>query len=136
MFGVIIGAGLGQHVERRLQQFGPRACEQHVAAGHRHRHRIGAGLDPVGQHGVPRAVKLGDALDDDARGAGAGDARAHLVEAVGDVDDFRLAGGVVDDASCPCASVAAISATWVPLTVTLGKSIAAPFRPPGAFAIT
>ena len=36
----------------------------------------------------------------------------------------------------PLASVAAISATWVPLTVTLGKSIAAPFRPPGAFAIT
>ncbi len=36
----------------------------------------------------------------------------------------------------PFASVAAISATWVPLTVTLGKSIAAPFRPPGAFATT
>ena len=36
----------------------------------------------------------------------------------------------------PFASVAAISATWVPLTVTLGKSTSAPFRPPGAFAIT
>ncbi len=36
----------------------------------------------------------------------------------------------------PLARVAAISATWVPLTVTLAKSIAAPLRPPGAFAIT
>ena len=44
-----------QHIERRLQQLGPRTREQHIAAGHRHRHRIGAGLDPVGQHGVPRA---------------------------------------------------------------------------------
>src|SRR5258707_14353714 len=33
----------------------------------------------------------------------------------------------------PLASVAAISATWVPLTVTLGKSMLAPFRPPGAY---
>ena len=29
-------------------------------------------------------------------GAGAGDPRAHLVEAVGDVDDLRLARGVLD----------------------------------------
>ncbi len=36
----------------------------------------------------------------------------------------------------PLARVAAISATWVPLTVTLGKSMLAPFRPPGAFATT
>ena len=36
----------------------------------------------------------------------------------------------------PLARVAAISATWVPDTVTLGKSISAPFRPPGALAIT
>jgi hypothetical protein len=36
----------------------------------------------------------------------------------------------------PAARVAAIMATWVPLTVTLGKSIAAPFSPPGALAIT
>ena len=36
----------------------------------------------------------------------------------------------------PLARVAAISATWVPLTVTLGNSMSAPFSPPGAFAIT
>ena len=52
-------AGLAEHVERRLQQLGPRAFQQHVAAGHRDRHGIGAGLDAVGQHAVARAVELG-----------------------------------------------------------------------------
>ena len=60
---VMVAPACGQHVERRLQQFGPRAGQLHVAAGHRHRHRIGAGLDPVRQHGVARAVQLRDALD-------------------------------------------------------------------------
>ena len=36
----------------------------------------------------------------------------------------------------PLASVAAINARWVPLTVNLGRSIGAPRRPPGAFATT
>ncbi len=62
-------AGLRQHVERRLQQFRPRVLQQDVAAGHRHRHRIGAGLDAVGQHGVARAGKPRHALDDDLRSA-------------------------------------------------------------------
>jgi hypothetical protein len=42
-------------------------------------------------------VKLADAFDDDAGRTGAQDARAHLVQAVGDVDNFRLAGSVGDD---------------------------------------
>ena len=37
-----------------------------------------------------------NALDHDARCAGAGNLRAHLVQAVGDVDDLRLARGVLD----------------------------------------
>ncbi len=36
----------------------------------------------------------------------------------------------------PFARLAAITATWVPLTVTLGNSMLAPLSPPGAFAIT
>ncbi len=45
---------------------------------------------------MARAVELGDAVDDDAPRAGAGNARAHLVETLGNVDDFRLACGVLD----------------------------------------
>ena len=96
LVGVDRGAGLRQHVERGLQQFGPRVLQQHVAAGHGHGHGVGAGLDAVGQHGMARAVQAVDALDHDARGAGAGDLGAHLVEAVGDVADLRLARGVLD----------------------------------------
>ena len=36
----------------------------------------------------------------------------------------------------PLASDAAISAVWVPPTVTFGKSISPPFSPPFVFAIT
>ena len=42
------------------------------------------------------AAELGDALDDDPLRAGAGDVRAHLVEAIGDVDDLGLARGILD----------------------------------------
>ena len=90
------GAGLCQNIERRLQQFGPRILQQHVAAGHRHRHRIGAGFDPVGQHCVAGAVQFRHAVHHDARSAGAGDLGAHLVEAIGDVADLRLARRIFD----------------------------------------
>ena len=49
-----------------------------------------------GSTAVARAVERGDAFDDDAPGAGAGNPRAHLVEAIGDVGDFRLACRVLD----------------------------------------
>ena len=60
-------AGRRQCVERGLQQIGPGAGEQHVAAGHRHRHGVGAGFDAVRHHGVARAVQLRHALDFDRR---------------------------------------------------------------------
>ena len=42
-------------------------------------------------------MKLVDALDGDDRRARAGNARAHLVEHIGEVHDLGLAGGVVDN---------------------------------------
>ncbi len=44
------------------------------------------------------AVEAGHTLDLDARRARTLDARAHLVEAVGEVHHLRLAGGVLDHA--------------------------------------
>ena len=90
------GAGLLERIERALQKLRPRALQQHVAAGHRHRHRIGAGLDAVRQHAVARAAEPRHALDDQPRGADAGHPGAHLVEAVGDVADLGLLRGVLD----------------------------------------
>jgi hypothetical protein len=46
---------------------------------------------------VFRAVQAFDAFDDDGIGAMAADLRAHRIEAVRDVDDFRLTRGVFDD---------------------------------------
>ena len=91
------GAGLAHHIQRGLQQLRTRVLQQHVAAGHRHSHRIGAGLDPVGQNRMPRAVQLRNAFNHDARSAGARNLRAHLVEAIGDIADFRLARRILND---------------------------------------
>ena len=122
------GAGLRQHVERGLQQFGARVLQQHVAAGHRHGTSIGAGFDTVGQHRVTRAVQAAHALDHDARRAGAGNFRAHLVEAVRDVAYFGLARRVLDHGGA-VGEPAAIIAVCVPPTVTLGNSMSPPRRP-------
>ena len=72
------------------------ALKGKVASGHRHRGRIGSRLDPVGQNAMVGAVEAGHALDLDCGGARAADARAHLVEAGGEIHDLGLAGGVAD----------------------------------------
>ncbi len=86
-----LGAGQGHRVERRPQEACARPREQHVAARHGDGHRIGAGLDPVGQHRVPGAVQRRNALDLDRGLPRARDARAHRVQAVGEIDDLGLA---------------------------------------------
>ncbi len=92
-----LGPRGGEDVEGRVQEVGAGVLEQHVAARHRHRHGIGAGLDPVGQDLVPCAVEARDALDGDARRAGALDPGAHLGEAGGEIHHLRLAGRVLDE---------------------------------------
>ena len=106
----------------RLQELGPRACEQHLAAGHRHRHRVGAGLDPVGQHarGARRRAVVTPSIDD-ARGAGAGNPSrpsCSRQSATSAISGSRAAFSIT---VVPFASVAAIRAAWVPPTVTFGK---------------
>ena len=70
------------------------AFQHHVAAGHGDGDRIGAGLDAVGQNDVARAREAADALDLDSGLPGALDLRAHLDEAIGQIDDLWLARGV------------------------------------------
>jgi hypothetical protein len=107
-----------------------RAPRAHVAAGHRHGHGIGAGLDAVRQHGVARAIQLGDAVD--------GDRRVPAPEILAPILFRQSARSTISG------SHAALSMTVVPLAstqpsalhgcrrpVTFGKTISAPFRPPG-----
>ena len=111
LVGVMVAPACASTSSAACNNSGRRVLQQHVAAGHRHRHGIGAGLDAVGQHRMARAVQLGDAFHDDARGAGAGDFGAHLVETVGDIADLRLARGVFDHRGA-AGEEAAISAVW------------------------
>ena len=83
--------------QHRVQRLRPRALGRDLAAGDRAGDEEGAGLDAVGQHFVVRAVQALDAFDDQRRGAGALDLRAHRVEAIGEVDDLGFLRGVLDD---------------------------------------
>ena len=68
-----------------------------VAAGGRHRAQKGTRFDAVGDDGVAGAMQFGHALDHQAVGADAFDLRTHLDQQVGQVGDFRLARGVLQD---------------------------------------
>ncbi len=86
----------GQHVERRLQMLGAGVAQQHVAAGHGGGHGEGAGFDAVGDDVDGGAMQRRHALDGEGARADAGNLRAHGDEAIGDVVDFGLHGGVLD----------------------------------------
>ena len=58
---------------------------------------VGAGFDAVRQGGVACRFERAHAFDGECRRADAADFRAHRVQAVGEVGDFRLAGGGVED---------------------------------------
>ncbi len=92
-----LDAGLGQRVERRLQELGACALEGHVAADRRNGDGERAGLDTVGEHCVHRAFEAVGALNAQGGRADAFDLGAHLHEALGDVADLRLTRGVLDD---------------------------------------
>ena len=91
-----LGAGLLQGSQCRLQQRAARADQLDIAAGRRHGERVGAGLDAVGEHGVRGAFQPVAPWMCRVDGADALDLGAHLDEALGDVADLRLAGGVLD----------------------------------------
>ena len=95
--GFDLRARFGQDVERGLEMFGPRALQQHVAAGHGGRHGVGAGLDAVGQHAMLGAVEPRDALDLDRRLSRRRWTLAPIFTSrSARSTNFRLARGVVD----------------------------------------
>jgi hypothetical protein len=87
------GAGFLDLGQQGLDQVSAGVGQADLAAGHGRGDGIGAGLDPVGDHRVGGARQLLDAGDGDGRRAGALDLRAHLVQALGQIDDLGLAGG-------------------------------------------
>jgi hypothetical protein len=94
--GEHLATGIHQLVDHRIEAGRRHAGEPHVASRCRGGAQIGAGLDAVGHDAVGRAVQCVDALDADHVATGTGDARTHGVQAVGEVDHFRLARRVLD----------------------------------------
>ena len=83
--------------EQRAEVRGIASGNVEIAAGHRAGDDERAGFDAVGNDAVPRAFQFADAFHADGGGARAFDLRAHLVEQVGEVGDFGLAGAVLQN---------------------------------------
>ncbi len=100
--------GVFENAHHRLDMVEPRAFEANLAARRGNRHDIGPGLDPVRDHDVAGAMQARHAAHGEPVGADPLDARAHGVEAGGEIDDLGLTGGIDQYALSPSASVAAI----------------------------
>jgi hypothetical protein len=107
---------------------GARVHELDLAAGDRHGHRIGAGLDAIGQHGMFRAVQRLHAFDHD-RDVPSPNLRAHRNQAMARSSISGSRAALISTVS-PSASAAAISVFSVAPTETKGNSMRAPLRPP------
>jgi hypothetical protein len=88
--------GLAQLLDHRVEARDRRLRECHAAARGRRGREEGARLDAVRHHRMLDAVQRGHTLHGDHVAAVALDARAHADEAAGEVDHFRLAGGVLE----------------------------------------
>ena len=83
--------------EDGFEQVGAGVARGDVAAGNGGRDEMGAGFDTVRQGSVARRFEGAYAFDGEGGGADAADFRSHGVQAVGEVADFGLAGGVAED---------------------------------------
>ena len=81
-------------VDQGLDKIAPRAGQPHISSCHRRSHREGAGLNAVGDHRVGRAVQTADPRDMDRPPTGSGHFCPHGVQAIGQIRQFRLCGGV------------------------------------------
>ncbi len=77
---------------------GPCAAQQNVPADDGRRAGQGSGLDAIRDGLVLHAPQAWHPLHQDGAGSGSGHPRAHGVEALGQIHNFRLLGGVLDAA--------------------------------------
>ncbi len=92
-----IRTGFAQLGQNGVQGIRLRVAADNFPAGDRRRHQEGAGFDTVRQNAINAAAQALHAFDGDAVGTLPRHLRAHRVEEVRRVDDFRLARGVFDD---------------------------------------
>ena len=93
----VLAQGSDRQRTRRARSKSMTCARAGVGAGRRGSGQEGSGFDPVRHDAMAVAAQLRHALDADHVGAGALDARAHRDQAGRQVDDFRFAGGILDD---------------------------------------
>ena len=93
-----LGAGLAQFLQNRVEDVGTHILEFDPAAGDGTGHQIGTGFNAIGHDPIGLAFgRQGlDALDFQDVGSRAMNLGAHHVEEVGQIDDLRLARGILD----------------------------------------
>ena len=89
-------SALGQRVSDSADVFRHDTFDRHTFPADRASDEERAGLDSIGNDVVFGAMQLGHAFDDQTSRASALDLRAHLVEEIGEIDDFRFGGGAFD----------------------------------------
>jgi len=91
-----VRAGQLQLEKHHVQVLRPTAIEPQLASRGGHRDRVRAGLEVIRDDGVLGAAQILDAINDEALGADAFDARTHLAEQMAQVLDVWLTRGVED----------------------------------------
>ena len=90
------GAARRMASDDHVQIAGQRPGQTDIAADRRRSAQVGTGFDAVGHDAMMRAVQSVDAANADDVRAGAGNSGPHGDQAVGQIDHFGLAGGVLD----------------------------------------
>ena len=89
-------SALGQRVSDSADVFRHDTFDRHTFPADRASDEERAGLDSIGNDVVFGAMQLGHAFNDQTPRASTLDLRAHLVEEIGEIDDFRFGGGAFD----------------------------------------
>ena len=86
-----------QGFDDRLEVVGAHVVHRDLSSGDSASHKHGAGFDAVGDHRVVGAAQVFDAFDGYLGRAGPRDLGPECVEKVGQIDYFRLFGGILDN---------------------------------------
>src|SRR6056297_3280578 len=100
--GIDMGAGLLKLEHNRFQQIFPGILQLDPTAGCSGSHQVGAGFNTVWQHVVMATMQALNTVDLDSGGTVAFDVRAHGDQALGKVNNLRLAGRVFQDGFSVC----------------------------------
>src|SRR5204863_319476 len=90
-------ARFAQLCKHRIEVIRPCVIDADVSCGDGAGNKISARLYPIWKYFIRGAPEPLHALDPDSVRAGSPDPRAHGIQEIREIDDFRFTGGVLDD---------------------------------------